>query len=388
MKNILYIVDSDATKCTFGSEQRANLLYKALQNIANVYVIQTSDRDEQVNSKYWRLRISNQTGIKRILNSIWIRFICLLCSYPRCPYLLFPLRMDVNQAYPNVKFDAVVVRYLSNVNALHLWNMGPLYVDVDDHPLQVFETSFGWRISAFQRMLGRVIHQFFVWLPLRKAAGVWVSNPEQLHLVSNFKNAAVLRNIPCEVRNSCSRTAVDARYLFTVGLMSYPPNYEGVDAFICEIWPKVRKLHPNMIYVVVGKGVPGYLAKKWSSTDGVRLAGFVEDLDSMYSDALATVVPIISGGGTCIKTLESLAKGRVCFSTKFGARGIPLHEITKKDLGLLVYTSADDFLRLLDNVVSNYTWRWKVEENSISYINEKYSYASFMAEVANVMSDI
>lgn len=73
------------------------------------------------------------------------------------------------------------------------------------------------------------------------------------------------------------------RYIFTVGLMSYRPNYEGVDSFLMKIWPQVHSLYPALKYKVVGKGLPDRYAQKWLAIPGVQVLGFVDDIRSVYA---------------------------------------------------------------------------------------------------------
>ena len=58
---------------------------------------------------------------------------------------------------------------------------------------------------------------------------------------------------------------------------------------------------------------------------GVRFAGFVEDLDGLYQQSRVVCAPILSGSGTRIKIIEAAAYCRPIVSTRIGAEGIELH---------------------------------------------------------------
>ena len=144
-----------------------------------------------------------------------------------------------------------------------------------------------------------------------------------------------------------------------------------LDSFLTNIWPKVREKFPELEYLIIGKGIRIELTKKWFRISGVRILGFVDDLEAIYINSLATVVPINSGGGTCIKTLESLAHGRICFSTLFGARGIISETINNNSLGLFIFNNEREFINYLEKIVSNSIFRNSCEKANMNFIRKK-----------------
>ena len=119
---------------------------------------------------------------------------------------------------------------------------------------------------------------------------------------------------------------------------------------------------------------------------GVKVLGYVEDLVPIYENCLASVVPVDSGGGTCIKTLESLAYGRICLSTQFGARGFNKGDIAKNNLGLFIYEMADEFLRYLHQMINDEVARENFERANVAYFESHYSFNSFLESVRKVFA--
>ena len=229
--NILYIVPHDVGSCKFGSEQRTHLLYKSLREIGDVYVAQVSGETVKVNDRHWKIAPRRPRGLKRLVCSAWWRMAGLVCKKLVLIYSPVAYKLDIAHAYPNIKFDTVVVRYLHNVGLTHCWAFGDLYADVDDYPMQVFETTVAKELGVVRRSFARTVQRMMVWLCMRKITGVWVSNPKQLSLVSRAKKPGVLRNMPIiNVPTDKAFSAVSTRgnYIFTVGLMCYEPNYKGV----------------------------------------------------------------------------------------------------------------------------------------------------------------
>lgn len=386
--NILYIVPHDFNSCKFGSEQRTHLLYKSLQEIGNVYVVQVSRRMIKVGDKHWEIAPRRQKGLKRLVCSAWWRIAHLICPNMVLTYLPFAHKLDVEKAYPDIKFDVVVTRYLDVVGETHCWNLGNLYVDIDDYPMQVFETSVADGLVSFRRVVARQLQRLMVWLCMRKLTGAWIANPEQLQLISTVEKSGVLRNMPIISHVNVNVATIARRnYIFTVGLMSYAPNYKGVDSFLKNVWPSIRATYPHLEYWIAGMGVPEGLVRSWEQIDGVRLMGYVDDLMPLYENCIATVVPVDSGGGTCIKTLESLACGRICFATPFGARGFKECDISKDKLGLFIYQTADSFIRHLDLILNDELVRSGFEKQNITWFNANYSFEAFEKSVRKVLID-
>ena len=378
--NILYVTDCNPNASSFGNEQRTRLLYEALAQIGDVYIIQTAGITEEVSGKHWKFSPRRPQGIKRLINALWFRVVKAICPEGQAKYFPFYLLPDIRSFYPQVHFDIVVSRHLDLVNSLHLWRVAPLYVDLDDHPMEVFITRTLPAIPRWRRPLATLLQKFFIWNGLHGATGIWIANPSQESLVCRYGRIAILPNIPFSMPE-LQAASPRQEYILTVGRMDYAPNYEGIDYFIKEVWPQVHEAFPALRYLIVGKGVPKQLAEEWTHVPGVSVVGFVEDLNELYARTLATVVPVFSGGGTCIKVLESMAYSRVCISTEFGARGIPFSDIASGNIGLFVFRSANDFIELLGRVRSDLKWRELQEKEGREYVSAHYSKDKFFRQV-------
>jgi len=249
------------------------------------------------------------------------------------------------------RYDLVVARYLSAACMLDLFRHPRLVVDVDDYDpdrqRQRLANSGWFKRLTLRRVLrySEAAHQHF----LPKAAHCWVSNPaDRRH--PGLANATLLPNIPytlpgkaelkaesSELRARCSelnslpayqlsslpaqQLTSSAAYFLFVGTLSYSANADGVDAFLRDAWPTIRAQAPQVEFHIVGQGLSARQKARWGRVAGVTPVGFVESLDAAYAGCLATVAPILAGGGTNIKVLESAAYGRVCVVTRVAHRG-------------------------------------------------------------------
>lgn len=382
--NILLVVNYDINATSFGGEQRVRLIYEALTQMGDVYVLEASNCEEKVNSRHWKFHLDRQRGLRRVVNGIWFRLVTAIYPEGKPKYYPFPLLPEIQHYFPDVHFDIVVTRHLEFANRMHPWRVAPLFVDLDDHPMEFFRTCIRPSISPWRRPLVTLMQKFFIWAGLRHATGIWVANPLHERLVSRYGRTAVLQNIPFSLPDLPPDSHRE-EYVLTVGRMCYQPNHRGVNRFIKEVWPQVHRAFPSMRYLVVGHGVPESLAEEWSHVPGVSVLGFVDDLKDLYAGALATVVPVYSGSGTCIKVLESLANSRICLSMEFGVRGIPDSDISSGSCGIFVYKDADDFVSLLGRVVHDANWRGTQEHSARSYVESHYSRKHFFKQVQSLI---
>ena len=382
--NILYLSDKDPRDTRFGGAQRTYLIWKALQEMGNVYSIHFEYRNDNVDlgDNCWIIgKNRNFSFLKKVAYRVCEKFFnpfFVLHLWPVAPQL----NEGLSKTFPDVKFDVVVCRYFFDFAELHLWNFPKIYVDFDDHPLEMFDSFKGQYVRKWLKPISRFIIKVQLRFIESKITGGWIANPEQVSLF--HKKITALKNVALTPSDGYCVNKIRKRMLISVGRMSYYPNYSGVDKFLCEVWPTVRTVYPDIEFVVVGGGTPVEYVEKWNKIDGVRLTGFVDNLEQLYEDCLATVVPVYSGGGTCIKTLESLAYSRVCLSTPCGARGLQNYS-GERNIGLFQFYNADDFLGLLKKNVLDDSCRDINEANAKSFIMENHSIESFKKTVINTL---
>lgn len=224
------------------------------------------------------------------------------------------------------RFDLVVARYLSSACILDLFRHPRLLIDVDDYDpdrLRQRIASCNWFQNLTLRRCLRFSEAAHRNL-LPRAAHCWVSNPgDRRH--PGLANATLLPNIPyfpAGLPAPALPPAADLPPVFlVVGTLSYSANSDGIDAFLREAWPSLRDQAPTAELHIVGQGLSSVQRTRWSRFPGARAIGFVENLADSYARCTATIAPILAGGGTNIKVLESCAYGRPCVVSRVAHRG-------------------------------------------------------------------
>ena len=381
--NILYVPTKDPRLKNIGSEQRTHLLWESLKRHGRVYTfildfnLETGFLKENGEHPIYiaRPKIRNRL-FWRVVNRVLCK-LSLLNVYRRKI-----IQIDnPNNVFKGVHFDVVVSRYVYPLSDFAYWEIAPLLIDIDDHPFQVYHTVYETQLHYGLKTLGKYLTKFQTRHIINKSVGGWIANKEQLNLCGN--NYGFLPNIPTMPSDGYKPNCNERNNLFTVGVMRYGPNKEGVTRFLTQVWPSFHLKYPEVQYYIAGKGASEADAEYWNSFEGVKYLGFVENLEALYEKTLATVVPVYSGGGTCIKTLESMAYSRPCISTEFGARGLAI-DVIEEEKGVVLFDNAESFIKAYEKI-QNQGCRKKIEIQGRDLISSHYSIAIFNKAVDEVL---
>lgn len=110
------------------------------------------------------------------------------------------------------------------------------------------------------------------------------------------------------------------RLLF-VGYMARSENQDAMMWFAREILPLVRAELPRVEVSLAGAHTPPDIAATLEAA-GIKVLGFVPDLEDEYRRATAVVVPLRQGAGVKFKVVEALVRGVPVVTTPVGAEGI------------------------------------------------------------------
>jgi len=132
------------------------------------------------------------------------------------------------------------------------------------------------------------------------------------------------------------------RRILFVGNMGYSANVDAVGYFVEQVWPRIHRDSPALVFTVVGRNPSGRI-RALASRPGIEVTGTVEDVRPYYGEAVAAVVPLRLGGGTRLKILEAMAAGVPVVSTRLGAEGLRVEPETHF---MLAQTAADFYAQV------------------------------------------
>ncbi|BCT77066.1 hypothetical protein SCMU_29080 [Sinomonas cyclohexanicum] len=109
--------------------------------------------------------------------------------------------------------------------------------------------------------------------------------------------------------------------LLLVSMLARWENEEGLFWFLKEVFPLIRAEVPGVRFRVAGLGIRPHVAEA-AAKAGIELLGFVDDLEPLYDEAAAVVVPLRLGAGVKFKVVDALVRGVPVVTTPVGAEGI------------------------------------------------------------------
>jgi glycosyltransferase involved in cell wall biosynthesis len=141
----------------------------------------------------------------------------------------------------------------------------------------------------------------------------------------------------------------EANHILHIGTMYWPPNIDGIQWFIQQVYPLIRARRPDVLFDVVGARPPQELLDLNKNGSGVNVTGYVVDPAPYLEAAGVMVVPLRAGGGMRVKILNALAQQLPMVSTTIGCEGINV----VSGCHLLIADTPEAFaeatLRLLEN---------------------------------------
>ncbi|MHB1277480.1 MAG: glycosyltransferase family 4 protein [Bacteroidia bacterium] len=158
--------------------------------------------------------------------------------------------------------------------------------------------------------------------------------------------------------------------LFHLGSMDWLPNKEAVMWLLNSIWPLVHQKFPDWKLFLAGKKMP----KDWQRDEAsLRVEGEVGSAISFMSEYAVMVVPLQSGSGIRIKTIEAMALGKTVITTSVGLLGLDL----EPDKEVLLANTPQEFVAVIarldaDPELAGRIGRAAREKVHSLYTNEKH----------------
>jgi glycosyltransferase involved in cell wall biosynthesis len=162
----------------------------------------------------------------------------------------------------------------------------------------------------------------------------------------------------------------DAEHILHIGTMYWPPNIDGIQWFIREVFELIRAQRPNTLFDIVGAQPPQSLLDLAAAGSGLNVTGYVTDPNDYIAQAGAMVVPLRAGGGMRVKILNALAQGLPIVSTTLGAEGIAVEH----ERHLLIADTPSDFAAATLRLLDHRAFADELGRNGRALIQAKYDY--------------
>jgi glycosyltransferase involved in cell wall biosynthesis len=158
--------------------------------------------------------------------------------------------------------------------------------------------------------------------------------------------------------------------LLFVGAMNLPANIEAARYFCNYVLPLIRQQVPDAELFVVGSS-PVEEIQTLGDRPGITVTGEVEQLLPYYEQSAVNVVPLLTGGGVIVKTLNGLAAARPTVATPIGNSGTgaqPNREL------LVVDRAPERFAEQVVRLLNDYDLWTRLAVNGRRFVVEKYNW--------------
>jgi polysaccharide biosynthesis protein PslH len=105
------------------------------------------------------------------------------------------------------------------------------------------------------------------------------------------------------------------------GALTYSANYDAMQFFLSEAYPRLRSQVSNVSLTITGS-TAGVDRAGLQLDDSVHFSGYVDDIRPVVGSSEVCIVPIRQGSGTRLKILEAMALGVPVVSSSKGAEGL------------------------------------------------------------------
>ncbi|MGB7565696.1 MAG: glycosyltransferase [Prochlorococcaceae cyanobacterium] len=115
---------------------------------------------------------------------------------------------------------------------------------------------------------------------------------------------------PWVVKTAEQAVALEQRHgLAFLGSYQHPPNRDGIESFLSEVWSTLRGRFPDLELHLYGSGMEPELERRWSERPGVRVHGWIQDAKAVFERHRVFIAPLRAGAGLKGKVIAALAQG-------------------------------------------------------------------------------
>jgi len=158
--------------------------------------------------------------------------------------------------------------------------------------------------------------------------------------------------------------------LVFLGSMDWMPNIDGVQWFVNEILPLIRKKRPECSLAIVGRTPDAAIRQLARQDNRIQVTGTVPDVRPYLWGSAVSIVPLRIGGGTRLKIYEAMAAKIPVVSTTIGAEGLDV----RNGENILIADSPAEFADHCLSLLEDESERRRVADTAFEMIASRYSW--------------
>jgi len=241
----------------------------------------------------------------------------------------------------------------------------------------------GWYPSKPLHLLEQAkLYAYDQALPLRFWRVVVCKEEDRLFFRLRRSNVVTLPNGVADYPASPDVATGDAPRLMFVGALNFESNIFAVQFFTQSVMPLIRREYPGADFVVVGRDPLPVILDLQNRRECTVLTG-ISDLTPQFDAASLFVAPIYLGGGTRLKVLEAMARGKGVVATTIAAEGLEV----RPGIDLEIADSAEAFAAACCRLLRDAGARRRMTASGRSRVLERYRWEDLTAIAETVLSD-
>jgi glycosyltransferase involved in cell wall biosynthesis len=158
-------------------------------------------------------------------------------------------------------------------------------------------------------------------------------------------------------------------------------NFEAVAFLVREVLPRLRREHPKLRVLVAGSIGPA--AGQILRVAPVEVVPWVEHIADFYRKVDVVVVPLLSGTGVSVKTIEAAAHGSAIVTTQVGLRGLSFRD----EQEVLVAEGGVRFAAAVSRLLNDPSLRARLGAAAVESVARHHSLAAFCRATKTLLSD-
>ena len=147
-------------------------------------------------------------------------------------------------------------------------------------------------------------------------------------------------------------------------------NQDAVLHFVEDIFPLIKKLVPDAVFVIIGAEPPEQI-KSLADGKNIEVTGFVDDIQTAVSECCLAVAPVRVAAGIQNKVLVAMGCGVPVVLSPLIAKAIP--ELSDGDNCFIKETNLD-FANACIDVLQSEQKRAEIAKKGYELVKEHYSW--------------
>jgi glycosyltransferase involved in cell wall biosynthesis/GT2 family glycosyltransferase/uncharacterized coiled-coil protein SlyX len=169
--------------------------------------------------------------------------------------------------------------------------------------------------------------------------------------------------------------------IFFLGGFGHQPNVSAVQWFVAKVWPHVHEALPDVEFHIIGAEAPDSVLGL-GKLPGVKVLGFVPELDPLFEKLRVGVAPLQYGAGIKGKVAMAMGAGIPCVCTDIAAEGMGI----KNGVHALVENDPVRFAKAIVTIYEDETTWSRLAMNGQVLVRERYGDVANRASLLKVLN--